>query len=438
MKPYVLALTFVYSSSIVYAQDSTSQQSAERIEQVAQTKGLIAFWDFTRVEAGKWTSHYDAEVVQKGFPISLRQIGDAKAYAPADWSRNDEKSKLMFDSSGPFGQAVRFNKGYVFGEVPRKSFEGTPLDVHGQQPFTLIAWTKFVGKRHLVCGIWDEGGWDKYGGRRQISLFGGLFGSKGVIGHISTTGASSYPQSTARGSQYARCRAIDGKPFKNDQWVMMAMTFDPKTSIAKVYCNGEATPTNITDSVAKDVFHYPKRVSSNPYDFPWPIFSSRAFVLKFNGYKVNSTGVYEHWLFVDLNKRKVTYDRSSPDQAKVTDDFQVTFDVQRAGKSLLSQPITFDASPKASVDLPSVLDAKPGDQIVTSLTKKVDGNWKTIGKQVRYNLREGAPFTFGRALGLGSEQIEHGSQLYIDGVAVFNRVLTDPELRKLTFVGNNQ
>ena len=56
-----------------------------------------------------------------------------------------------------------------------------------------MAWVKFVGKRHLVAGIWDEGGWDKDGGRRPIALFGGLFGSKGVIGHISATGAASYP-----------------------------------------------------------------------------------------------------------------------------------------------------------------------------------------------------------------------------------------------------
>ena len=118
----------------------------------------------------------------------------------------------------------------------------------GRRPFTLIAWTKFVGKRHLVAGIWDEGGWDKYGGRRQIALFGGLFGSKSVIGHISATGASSYPQSTISGSQYARCRAIDGQGFANDQWVALAMTFEPDRDEVVVYTNGTATPTNTTDS----------------------------------------------------------------------------------------------------------------------------------------------------------------------------------------------
>jgi hypothetical protein len=133
------------------------------------------------------------------------------------------------------------------------------LDINGHQPFTLIAWINFIGKRHLVAGIWDEGGWDKYGGRRQIALFGGLFGSKGVIGHISATGASSYPQSTISGSQYARCRAIDGRGFDNGQWVSMAMTFDPSTEKVTVFCDGVATPTHITDPVAKDVFRHEGR-----------------------------------------------------------------------------------------------------------------------------------------------------------------------------------
>jgi hypothetical protein len=216
----------------------------QRVNQVAETKGLVAFWDFSLMQDGKWTSYHDDEVVKHGFPVVLRRIGDPNPYKPEDWPHTDEDSKLMFDSSGPFRHAVRFNKGYIFAEVPRSEFDQSPLDIHGRHPFTLIAWVKFVGKRHLVAGIWDEGGWDKYGGRRQIALFGGLFGSKGVIGHISATGASSYPQSTISGSQYARCRAIDGRGFENGQWVAMAMTFDPTTKMVTVYCNGERKRAN--------------------------------------------------------------------------------------------------------------------------------------------------------------------------------------------------
>ena len=76
---------------------------------------------------------------------------------------------------------------------------------------------------------------------------------------------------------------------------------------------------------------------------------------------------------------------------------------------------------------------KPGDEIITSLDFRKDGGWQRVGKEIRYRLREGAPFTFGRALGLGNEPIDHGTQLYIDGVAVFNRVLKPQELKTLAF-----
>ena len=147
--------------------------------EVAKTKGLVAFWDFSLMQDGRWASYHDENVVRRAFPVSLRRIGDPKSYTPGDWPYTDEKSKLMFDASGPFGHAVRFNQGYIFAEVARSEFDKSPLDIHGRQPFTLSAWTKFVGQRHLVAGIWDEGGWDKYGGRRQIALFGGLFGCLG-------------------------------------------------------------------------------------------------------------------------------------------------------------------------------------------------------------------------------------------------------------------
>ena len=83
----------------------------------------------------------------------------------------------------------------------------------------------------MVAGIWDEGGWSKYAGSRQVALFAGLFNQKGTIAHVSATGAASFPQSSVSGSQYARLRAIDAQPFDNDQWVAMAATFNPEVGI---------------------------------------------------------------------------------------------------------------------------------------------------------------------------------------------------------------
>jgi len=405
----------------------------DRIATVAATRGLVAFWDFEREEGGRWTSYRDPRVVDRAFPVALRHIGDAAAYGPADWPYHDPDAALVIDRSGPFGHAVRFNRGHIFADVARRDFDATPLDIHGRQPLTLVAWVKFLGPRHLIAGIWDEGGWDLYGGRRQVALFGGLFGSDGVIAHISATGAASYPQSTARGAQYARARAIDGCDVRNDQWLCAAMTVDPSAHQVTAYCDGAATGTWITDPVAEDVFHYGQPVASNPFDFSWPIYSPRAFVVKFNGYKVTESGVYEHWLRVDAASGDVTYDRHDAAVSSGRRDFRVTVDLLRDGVSVYPAPFTARVTPKLSLTLPVRMPLRPGDELVAQLDVWDGGAWHPVGTPVRYRLREGAPFTFGRALGLGDDAIDHGSQLCLDGVAVFNRVLAPAELRALSF-----
>jgi hypothetical protein len=412
----------------------SANEAGDHIAQVAQTPGLIAFWDFSLTENGTWSSYHDQTVIDRGYPVFLRRISDPNAYTPKAWPYDDEKSKLVFDSTGPFGKAVRFNQGYVFAEVPRNAFDQTPLDLSGRRPFTLIAWVKFVGQRHLVAGIWDEGGWNKYGGRRQVALFGGLFGSKSVIAHISATGAASYPQSTVSGAQYARCRAIDGQDFNDNQWVAMAMTFDPDHDEVVAYTNGVATPTEITDPVAQDVFRSKSPIASNPYRFPWRIYSPRAFAIKFNGYNVESSDVYEHWLEVDTVAGTITYRRDCPPSGRVKEQYRVRFDVERQGQRVLGQPLVFAAKDKASVKLPKGVQLDVGDRILISLEERKGPRWREVGSEISYGIREGAPFTFGRALGLGREPIDHGTRLFIDGVAVFDRVLTGEELQALSFV----
>lgn len=426
-------LPIVLTIMLTACQTLSAAEPEERIAQVAQTKGLIAFWDFSLTEDGTWSSYHDAEAADRSYPVFLRRIRDYEAYTPKKWPYEDEQSKLMFDSSGPFGHAVRFNQGYVFAEVPRKEFDQTPLDICGRRPFTLIAWVKFIGRRHLVAGIWDEGGWNKYGGRRQVALFGGLFGSKSVIAHISATGAASYPQSTVSGSQYARCRAIDGRDFDDNQWVAMAMTFDPDREQVIAYTNGLATPTEITDPVAADVFRPKKPIASNPYRFPWAIYSPRAFAVKFNGYDAETSGIYEHWLEIDMIKGTITYRHEFVYPGRVTEKYRVKFHAERAGDPLLDKPLVFTARDKASVRLPSGVTLSAGDRVIISLERQELGHWRPVGSAINYGIREGAPFTFGRALGLGNEPIDHGTQLYIDGVAVFNRVLSGEELTALSF-----
>lgn len=400
-----------------------SQKSSKLQENIKSTKGLVAFWDFEKNSDGVWNSYFDKSTGAKSYPVYLRSIGDEKRYKPSEWKK-DGKAELLYDESGPLGKAVKFRKGYIFGEVPRSEFDESPLDIHGYMPFTMISWVKFVGKRHFVSGIWDEGGWDKYGGRRQYALFGGLFGSKGVIGHISATGASSFPQSNANGSQYARIHSANGMSFKNDEWVAMAITYDPVKQEMMTYQDGKGGSKKFKDNVIDSVYKLGKKVEINPYKFTLPLYSPKAFTLKYNGYDL-STGVAEHRIFVDLKAKTIVYDRDGQTGA----DFEIDFDVLRNKKSLQGKKLTFKCEPGVKNNFE--VSVEPGDVISTSLYKIDNGRKSKIGKTINYNVRVGAPFTFGRALGLGSEEVDHGTELFIDGVAVFNRVLTEKELLQL-------
>lgn len=402
------------------------------IQQVATTEGLVAFWDFNFRGDTICPSFFDPKAVEKPFELFLKRIGDTRRFTPASWPYADAESQIHYDHSGPFGKAILFNQGYLYGAVDRNAFDGTPLDLHGKQPFTLLAWCKFVGKRHMVAGIWDEGGWDKYAGRRQVALFAGLFNQRGVIAHVSATGAASYPQSTANGSQYARLRAIDGRPFEDEQWIAMAATYDPVRGEVKAYLNGVMTPLKIADPVIHDVYQFADPPSANPFSFTQPIYSPRAFVLKYNGYPYREKKIVEHRIQVDLDNRNLVYEQDSSGDAPVR-RFRLQFDIRRNNDSLLSTPIIKEIKPGDTLRLPEKPPVNYGDKLWTLLEEWQNGEWQPLGAPVARQVTEGAPFTFGRALGLGSEELDHGSRLYLDGVAVFDRILSGEELRRLSF-----
>jgi len=297
----------------------------------------------------------------------------------------------------------------------------------------MIAWVKFVGPRHLVAGIWDEGGWDKYGGRRQFAIFAGLFGQPGVIAHISATGAASFPQSTREGSQYTRSRAIDGAPFEDHEWVALAATYEPGSGEVRAFLNGVCTPLAVTDPIAQDVYRFSEPQPANPFLFPLPIYHPRAFVLKFNGYSLEQDGVSEHRLQLDLDSGRIDFE-SEPRERATNATYRIRVDLVRADTSILDAPLEFRTDQTTSGQLPAALEVKQGDQVQATLELLNKTGWQPVGSRVQREILPGAPFTFGRALGLGSEELEHGSELFIDGVAIFNRVLTEDELKRLVLV----
>ena len=412
------------------SQDSRiSPEAAARLAKIQAIPGLITLIDFNHSVDGIWTTRGGS---LPNLPIHLRRLDDERAYNVANWPFTEGPSALRFDSSGPFGRALRCYKGYIYAEIPRTAFDGTALDRHGRCSGTLVAWAKFTGKRHFVAGIWDEGGWNRYAGKRQYALFGGLFKQgNSLTAHISTTGAACYPQSTAPGSQYARMRAIDGAEFPDHRWVSMAMTWDTQQQKVTAWVDGVATPRTLTDPVVEDVQHPAKPLSANPYTWCGPMFGPRNFILTFNGYGAIKNGISEHWLECDLNARKITYGRTVVQPSLAQGSFTFSLDFQREGKSLLKDPLSSPANHGLELRLPTTLNFENGDEVVATLNH----NGQQVGTTLRRRLDIGAPFTIGRALGLhsGPKSIESGTDIAIDGIAVFDRALSAEELREISF-----
>ena len=429
-----ILLTFIITIGISgYFSCEKSGQNLHRTNQkkIVNTAGLIAFWNF---ESSKGLPFENKAPLGPSYPIYLKQIGNAQAFTTANWPYQDEYARIHYDQSGPLGSAIRFNRGYIYGLIPRDSFEYTPLNIQGYRPFTVVAWVKYVGQRHMAAGIWDEGGWHKYAGRRQFALFAGLFNQKGVIAHISKTGAASYPQSKMPGSQYARIRAIDGNAFANDVWICMAMTYSPEKQEVTAYLNGKATSLHLNDPVTQDVLNLNQEASANPLKFDGPIFSPELFLIKFHGYETAHEIIKEHSIAVNLPDHKIKY-QVIP-SSDLVPPMKIHFDIQRNSRTLLSEALHIDAIPGQWYQFNPMQKIMYGDTLITSLSKFDSNQWKIVGDTIKKCYEEGAPFTFGRALGLASGELEHGSELYIDGVAVFNRVLTSAEMLNLSLIDN--
>jgi hypothetical protein len=137
--------------------------------------------------------------------------------------------------------------------------------------------------------------------------------------------------------------------------------------------------------------------------------------------------VGEHALHLDLDSGRLRYARVGQPPAGTT--YEVRVVLRRDGKpvgDVLTWPVTDGGTLVAS----GLTQARTGDVVAATLWSA----GRQIGTEVNRTLGEGAPFTFGRALGLGKEERGHGSQLDLSGVAVFNRVLSAAELKALAFV----
>ena len=60
-------IAFPFAVLLATACSLPGAEPADRVAKVAKTKGLVAFWDFSLVQDGRWTSYHDENVVRRGF-----------------------------------------------------------------------------------------------------------------------------------------------------------------------------------------------------------------------------------------------------------------------------------------------------------------------------------------------------------------------------------
>ena len=408
-------------------------------EKVLQTSNLVAFWDFQETNAnGNFVARSNLNgAVETGlYPVWLRR-GDAidgggVGYTPATWP-DAQHSVIKANAGGPFGQGLNVDQTTLYASVNRASFADTPLDISGRSPFTLAAWVKFPvnSHKHHIAGIWDEGSWNKYSGQRQYALFRiGRYGER-LFGHISATGAATYPQSNASGSEYARIRALNGATLDEGAWRLLAMTYNGDE--AESSQDGVATPNSYNNGeewVEESVYPRPDHYTAltNPKAFDLGVFHPRRFVVKFQGYKVAETGVYEHFARVDLKaaQRTITYGvKAVSPGADAAGVYQLKYRFERNSQVLPNGEGSFSVTNSAGqVVLPQALQVEDGDNVVLELLRDVpEGVWR-LGSAVTREIGAGAPFTFGRIL-------KDGTEMTLGGVAMYNRALSAAELANL-------
>ncbi len=264
---------------------------------VTQTSGLVAFWDFVKREpdgARRFTAHVPAGA-KTDYPL------DAANYIKDYWGSGRESTYADFPQlgRGPFGNAIRIVKEtdpdfrpFLF--VPRSRLHDTPLDIKGAgKSVTVVVWAIRESGNHALAGIWHEGtdlkqqetaGIAKVErGQRQYALFAGLNKAGSACGHVSENGTSSFL------NKYAlhKCNSADQSPevpgdtppeVLDAAWSCYAMTFDHERDELTGWLNGVSgdrwldNPRN--DRLISSAYnaymqgHYAKTLDKEPAEDP--------------------------------------------------------------------------------------------------------------------------------------------------------------------------
>ena len=395
----------------------------ERVDLVRQIPGLVALWDFVQ-RRESWQTHNPF--------ISIPGKSNGRAYElePRNisldfWHQGPKATLADFEllGRGPFGQAVRFSNPRSKEQlpvlaVPRKSLHDSPLDIKGKgKSVTLVVWLLYERGNHAIAGMWHEGTITPKGeppkvkepGKRQFGLFAGLQANKGGIGaHISENGGASFGDIYARhlASAPTKMKKIkpDTKPTDSDSyWNAVGMVFHNEENRVTAYVNGLAEEVWVENPKESRFFQHAYRA--------W----QQGQLAAIDGIQPGE----------DVNYPRDQFYRPPEDKPVETKIFERTSDrVVR----LETYPFT-----KVEATYQVQSDGTLGKPLKRELVA-LKSNPYYFGSDIYApkSIEQGGPFTIGRVI----HSNRHATlSAWIGGVAVFDRALSDHEMKRLATIG---
>ena len=396
----------------------------ERVDIVKQIPGLVALWDFVqRRDSWKTNNPFISIPGESGgqtYELEPRNI------SLDFWHEGKEATLEDFElyGRGPFGQAVRFSSPRSVTDLPvltvqRKNLHDSPLDIKGKgKSVSMVVWLLYERGNHAIAGMWHEGTVTPRGeppvvqvpGKRQFGLFAGLQANKGGIGaHISENGGSSFGNIYARhlASEPTKMKQIktDMKPGQTDKyWNVVGMVFNNEENHVTAYVNGSANEVWVENPKKSRFFEHAYRA--------WQ-----------QGQLADLDGIQPG---EDVNFPKDQYYRLPEDEPIETKIIERTSD----------RIVRLETYPFSKIE--ATYQVKPDGKLGKPLKRDLvalKSNPYYFGHDIYApkTMEQGGPFTIGRVI----HSNRHATlSAWIGGVAVFDRALSDQEMKKLATIGN--
>ena len=414
----LLAGAFIFPNLGV-AQTADGAGYQERVKEVREVPGFVALWDFVKREQNG-THRFTAHVAAGD---SHNYALDAGNYVRDFWGEGRAATYADFPllDRGPFGQAIQLRKEtdttfrpLLF--VPRERLNDSAIDLKGVgKSVTLVVWAIRESGNHALAGIWHEGTDLKQDttsniqkverGQRQYGLFAGLNKEGSACAHVSENGAGSFAYKYAMHKTNTleisqKFPADSPAEVLDKSWECFAMTFDNERDKLAGWLNGTAS-VRWQDNVKKSL-----------------------------------PPVYNAWLQGELHRTGASH--PARDEAYPHDQFYNPPEGTPVSVQVLSETaeerIELQEFKYTRIKVTLSKDAAGKFVVKERDLSEISLNpwWFPYDMYSPAEATTGGPFTIGRVIH-SSKSV--GFTGWIGGVAVFDRALTEAEMKRLSDLG---